>query len=65
MKRTARERISSPLHFVFTNVLNHMQSNAPCFFGFDQADRGVLGCGAAVQANTPRGMQLDLLVEWY
>ncbi len=58
------ERISSTVHFDFTNVLNHMQANDPCFNGFDTTTWGVLGCGGNVQGNTPRRMQLGLTVQW-
>jgi hypothetical protein len=58
------ERISSSLHFDFTNVLNHMQPADPCFAGFDTTTWGVLGCGGNVQANTPRRLQLGLTVDW-
>jgi len=58
------ERIGSTLHFDFTNVLNHMQPNDPCFEGFDTTTWGVLGCGGNVQGNQPRRMQLGLTVDW-
>jgi hypothetical protein len=58
------ERLSSTLHFDFTNVLNHMQPNDPCFQGFDTSTWGVLGCGGNVQGNTPRRMQLGLTFDW-
>jgi Carboxypeptidase regulatory-like domain/TonB dependent receptor len=58
------ERISSSVHFDFTNVLNHMQPADPCFNGYDTTTWGVLGCGGNVQANTPRRMQLGLTIDW-
>jgi hypothetical protein len=59
------ERLSSTLHFDFTNVLNHMQPNDPCFAGNDPGDWGVLGCGGNVQvANGARRMQLGLTFDW-
>jgi Carboxypeptidase regulatory-like domain len=58
------EKFSSSLHFDFTNVLNHMQPNDPCFAAFDTADWGVLGCGGNVQGNTPRRMQLGITFDW-
>lgn len=58
------ERISSSVHFDFTNVLNHMQPADPCFNGFDTSTWGVLGCGGNVQANQPRRLQLGLTVDW-
>jgi hypothetical protein len=58
------ERISSSLHFDFTNVLNHMQAADPCFSAGDLAHWGVLGCGGPVQANDSRRLQLGLTVEF-
>lgn len=58
------ERISSTLHFDFTNVTNHMQANDPTFAGFDNTTWGVLGGGGNVQGNTPRRMQVGLVLEW-
>ncbi len=54
------ERFSGSLYFDFTNVLNHMQPADPCFNAFDTSTWGVLGCGGAVQANTPRRLQLGI-----
>jgi hypothetical protein len=58
------ERISSSLHFDFTNVLNHMQPADPCFNGYDTSTWGVLGCGGNVQANDARRLQLGLTVNF-
>jgi len=58
------ERISSSLHFDFTNVLNHMQPADPTFAGYDLTSWGVLGGGGNVQANTARRMQLGITVDW-
>jgi hypothetical protein len=58
------ERISASAHFDFTNVLNHMQPNDPCFNGYDTTTWGVLGCGGNVQGNTPRRLQLGLTVDF-
>ena len=60
------ERISSTLHFDFTNVFNHMQPNDPCFIIGDNADWGALnGCGSTVQVtNGPRRMQLGFTVDF-
>jgi len=58
------ERIGSSVHFDFTNVLNHMQPNDPCFNGYDTPTWGVLGCGGSVQGNTPRRMQLGFTIDW-
>jgi hypothetical protein len=58
------ERISASAHFDFTNVLNHMQPNDPCFNAFDPGDWGVLGCGGNVQSNTARRLQLGLTVDF-
>jgi hypothetical protein len=54
------EKVSGSLYFDFTNVLNHMQPADPCFNGFDTSTWGVLGCGGAVQANTPRRFQIGI-----
>jgi len=54
------ERFSGSLYFDFTNVLNHMQPQDPCFSASDPGDWGVLGCGGGVQANTPRRLQVGL-----
>lgn len=59
------ERISSTFHFDFTNVTNHMQPNDPTFNGADTTTWGVLGGGSnPVQGNTPRRMQVGVVVEW-
>jgi hypothetical protein len=62
------ERISSTLHFDFTNVLNHMQPNDPFFWTGDPSQWGVLGGSfngtGNVQGNNARRMQLGLVVEW-
>jgi len=60
------ERFSSTLHFDFTNVLNHMQPNEPCFNAGDLGDWGVLnGCGSTIQvANSARRLQLGLTFDW-
>jgi hypothetical protein len=58
------ERISSSLHFDFTNVLNHMQPADPFFSAGDLAHWGVLGGGGAVQANDPRRLQLGITVDF-
>jgi hypothetical protein len=58
------ERFSSSFHFDFTNVLNHMQPNDPCFNAYDPGDWGVLGCGGNVQGNQPRRMQLGVTFDW-
>ncbi len=58
------ERFSGSLHFDFGNVLNHFQPRDPCFQGYDTTTWGVIGCGGAVQANTPRRMQLGITVDW-
>jgi hypothetical protein len=58
------ERFSSSFHFDFTNVLNHMQPNDPCFAAYDPGDWGVLGCGGNVQGNQPRRLQLGVTFDW-
>jgi Carboxypeptidase regulatory-like domain len=58
------ERISASAHFDFTNVLNHMQPNDPCFNGYDTSTWGVLGCGGNVQGNQARRLQLGLTVDF-
>jgi hypothetical protein len=58
------ERISASAHFDFTNVLNHMQPNDPCFNGYDPSTWGVLGCGGNVQGNNARRMQLGLTIDF-
>jgi len=58
------ERFSGNLFFDFSNVLNHMQANEPCFAGFDPGDWGVLGCGGSVQGNQPRRFQVGLSITW-
>lgn len=58
------ERVSSTLHFDFTNVLNHMQPADPCFNTSDTTTWGVLGCGGNVQANTSRRLQFGLTFDF-
>ena len=45
-----KERLSSSLYFDWTNVLNHMQPNDPCFYDTATYVWGVLGCGGNLQA---------------
>ncbi|MFZ0638334.1 MAG: carboxypeptidase-like regulatory domain-containing protein [Candidatus Acidiferrales bacterium] len=59
-----KERFSSSLYFDWTNVLNHMQPNDPCFFSTATYVWGVLGCGGNLQGNTPRRLQLGMSLDW-
>ena len=58
------ERYSASLYSNFTNVLNHMQPNDPCFLGYAKSLWGVLGCGGNVQGNVPRRLQLGVTFDW-
>jgi hypothetical protein len=59
------ERFSSSLYFDWTNVLNHMQPNDPCFFAnFPVSYWGSLGCGGNLQGNSPRRLQMGLSLDW-
>ena len=58
------ERLSGSLYMDFTNVANHMQPADPCFNAYDTSTWGVLGCGGAVQANTPRRFQIGFSIDW-
>ncbi|PYT92066.1 MAG: carboxypeptidase regulatory-like domain-containing protein [Acidobacteria bacterium] len=58
------ERFSGSMYFDFTNVLNHMQPADPCFNASDTTTWGVLGCGGAVQANTPRRFQIGFSIDF-
>jgi hypothetical protein len=59
-----KERLSSSLYFDWTNVLNHMQPNDPCFEAYNISTWGVLGCGGNLQANQPRQLQLGFSLDW-
>jgi hypothetical protein len=63
-KIKASEKFSGSLYFDFGNVLNHMQPADPCFNGYDTSTWGVLGCGGAVQANTPRRLQFGVSIDF-
>lgn len=63
-KINVTERMSSSVYFDFTNVLNHMQPNDPCFNTWSHSTWGVLGCGGNLQGNNPRELQLGLSFDW-